>query len=257
MLASVSDFFVWWQLPLFLIFLPAFVFGGGALLWVGGRFIAKSPKATFWRSVGTNILASLAASVAAVVAGALVPVAGWAAGLVVYWLIVMAMFKVSFGKAILAWLPTLGQVVVVVPLLVALLMPGLDRARELAKRASCINNLTSISTGVTMYQASKGQFPATLDDLVKEGQSPRVMICPSDLKNRRSSYFYMPPARGAKADDATIIACDFRDNHHGRWRSILYADTHVGHATEEAFQEELAKPVNADFANALKAAESQ
>lgn len=110
--------------------------------------------------------------------------------------------------------------VVLVALLVAILMPGLGRARELARRASCKSNLSNIGKGMAMYTASNGnEWPwlksdnrwdaptgagrymgpspqttynvsALLFMLVRDGQSSGIFRCASDT--------------GAKADPNTM-----------------------------------------------------
>ena len=75
---------------------------------------------------------------------------------------------------------------------------------------------------------------------------------PSAEENRRCDYFYLAPSPGAPGD--LLMACDFKDNH-GGWRSVLYVPGNAKKLTEVEFQAELAKPVNAAFAAALKNAE--
>lgn len=43
--------------------------------------------------------------------------------------------------------------------LVALLLPGIQAAREAARRASCLNNLKQIGLGIANYQSSEKVFP--------------------------------------------------------------------------------------------------
>jgi len=124
-----SEWLFWWQIPL----LGLLAFGGGALLWVGGRFLARAPKATYWRSVGANLLAILAGAlvvgVFTVAAGVLGGPSGAQAGLLLgslawlfaTWWVIKAMFGTTLAKAALAWLPTLPQTA----LLVAMLAPTL------------------------------------------------------------------------------------------------------------------------------------
>jgi len=267
------EWLFWWQIPLVGVVFPVWLFGGGALLWVGGRFIAQSPKATYFRSVGTNVLAGLASGAALVVAmflcvaiagplGSLLGMlVGGVAGFLFSWLIIKGMFEVRFGKAILAWLPTIPQGLVAVPFVVAALVPTLGRVNELTNRTICMSNLSSIGKAMVLYQGTNdGRMPPNLDALIADGQPAKLFVCPSaDPTQRppgqRFDYFYLPPAAGAGPPPGRILICDFRVNHRGQQRNYLTANFRVHKATEVQFQALLARPVNASFAAALRAIE--
>jgi len=56
-------------------------------------------------------------------------------------------------------------VIAIIALLVTILMPALNRARELAKRSVCAANLNAIGKGIALYQAEyKDSFPV-IDDV--------------------------------------------------------------------------------------------
>ncbi len=257
-----------------LLGLAVWAFGGGALLFVGGRFIAKSPEATYWRSVGTIVLAAIASSIILALASALSfgllgplgfvgVLAGIAAGLLVTWLIIKAMFGVSFGKAILAWLPTLAMAVIVLPivgLLAAVLVPTLQRANEMTNRTVCMSNLSSINKYIIIYKGENdGKWPADFQTLITQYQvSPQMFTCPCVSGGirpvgRSYDYFYFPP----NSDDApqTIVACDFAGNHRDGSRSVLFTSGCIKLVKPAAFQAELTKPENAAFADAMWQAE--
>jgi prepilin-type processing-associated H-X9-DG protein len=252
----------------------AWIFGGGALLMVGGRYIVKTPKATYWRSVGTIVLAGLASSMivtlaSAVSFGLLGPVgivgalAGAAAGLLVTWLIIKAMFAVSFGKAILAWLPTLALAIVALPIvgmLTAMIVPAVQQALDQTNRTKCTSNMISIGSAITFYRAvNDDKWPADLTALTPEYvRSPAVFVCRcvrDDTRpaGRTCDYFYLPPT-SSNASQA-IVACDFDGNHRDGSRNVLYADGSVRNMPAGAFQAALADPANAAFAAALRRAE--
>jgi hypothetical protein len=253
-----------------LLGLAVWAFGGGALLFVGGRYIVKSPKATYWRSVAAAVLAAIASGIILALASALSfrllgplgfvgVLAGAAAGLLVTWLIIMAMFAVSFGKAILAWLPTLALAVVALPVigfLAALLVPALTTAREQTNRTVCMSNLRSINHTIVLYRSENdGNWPAALQTLpAAYVGSPKLFTCPcahsgSRPAGRTYDYFYFPP----KSDAAprTIIACDFGGNHRDGSRNVLRAAGSVHRMSAGEFQAALADPANAAFAAAL------
>ncbi len=258
-----------------LLGLAVWAFGGGALLFVGGRYIVKSPKATYWRSVGTITLAGLASGIILALASGLSfrllgplgfvgMLAGAAAGLLVTWLIIKAMFAVSFGKAILAWLPTLAMAIIALPvigLLAGVLVPALQQAQELTNRTVCMSNLRSINSSIMLYKSEHdGNWPAALQTLpAAYVGSPKLFTCPcvrADSRRpvgRTCDYFYFPPK--SDADPRTIVACDLGGNHRDGSRNILRAAGSVHRMSAGEFQTELADPANAAFAAALWQAE--
>ncbi len=99
----------------------------------------------------------------------------------------------------------------VVSLLISILMPGLGRARELARRAACMTNLNGMGKALTVYQGDNDDAWPYLDGangwervatgtnqtvepgstvehcgsaipflLVRSGQPARMFVCPSD-----------------------------------------------------------------------------
>jgi hypothetical protein len=254
-----------------LLGLAVWAFGGGALLMVGGRYIVKSPKATYWRSVAAAILAAIASGIILALASGLSfrllgplgfvgVLAGAAAGLLVTWLIIKAMFAVSFGKAILAWLPTLAMAIIALPiigLLAGVLVPALQQAQELTNRTVCMSNLRSINSSIMLYKSENdGNWPAALQTLpAAYVGSPKLFTCPcvrADSRRpagRTYDYFYFPPK--SDADPQTIIACDLGGNHRDGSRNVLRAAGSVHRMSAAEFQAELADPANAAFAAAL------
>jgi hypothetical protein len=85
-------------------------------LWVGAR-LAKVPGITLWRALITCVatyfasLALFAGVIGLVSSGIIPPLVGalleMLAGLVLTWALIAWLFRSSFGKAILAWLPSL------------------------------------------------------------------------------------------------------------------------------------------------------
>ena len=247
MLAEFAEYLVWWQIPILLLFVAVSVFGGGALLWVGGKYIAQAPRATYWRSVATNLLAGLVTSFCSLLA---LPLA---------WLIIKGMFRTTYGKAILAWLPTIPTSLFAVGLWAAILVPALQQANELTNRTVCMSNLSSIGKGLTIYKGMHdNRFPPSLDALIAEGQPRKHFVCPSVEPDRRPAgqkfdYFYLPPE--SEGDMSGILICDFRANHRGKQRNVLSVGMAVRRLTEPQFQAELARPINARFAEALRKVE--
>jgi len=188
---------------------------------------------------------------------ALVPVLGIVLGLaaIVVGIIALAGRRPGKGMAIAGLV--LGSVgLMTAPLLPAILLPALARAREQARRTICTVNLSSIGKAVLIYQAEHEAMPPDTDTLIRAGTSPKAFDCPSAKANRSCDYFYFAPTdpKALSESDETIIACDYNGNPPGG-RNVLYLDGHVAWLSESAFQRELAKPCNAAFAAALKKAE--
>jgi prepilin-type processing-associated H-X9-DG protein len=121
-------------------------------------------------------------------------------------------------------------------------------------RADCVRNLNGISKAIMLYKASYDEeYPPDLEVLVKDGQSPKIFQCPSATNHRTFDYFYVAPALNAPPE--TMVACDYKTNHQGEARNVLYADGHVARLNKPAFQQALSQPENAAFAAALKKAE--
>jgi len=101
-------------------------------------------------------------------------------------------------------------VISIIALLVAILMPGLSKARELARRASCKTNISNTGKGIAVYTGSyQDQWPwlnasfaignatgsnrtattitatttmnvsALLFVLIRDNQAPGIFVCPS------------------------------------------------------------------------------
>ena len=93
--------------------------------------------------------------------------------------------------------------------------------------------------------------------LIAEGTiSAGHLRCPSADGGRKMDYFYLAPLE-PDLPAGTIIACDLPGNHDGDGRNVMYVDAHVEWQAEQAFQLELADPLNTRFAAALKQAEGE
>ena len=92
-------------------------------------------------------------------------------------------------------------VIAIIALLVSILLPSLNRARELAKRAICKTRLKGMGTALAIYSnenndqypyntgtnAGSGLDPTALNNLalfVSKGQPGKMMVCPSKSGDR-------------------------------------------------------------------------
>ncbi|MCA8998014.1 MAG: DUF1559 domain-containing protein [Planctomycetaceae bacterium] len=108
-------------------------------------------------------------------------------------------------------------VIAILSLLMALMIPAVQAARETSRRAQCLSQLHQIGIAVHNYQASFGVFPSTgawfrqlapYLDVAKDAKRARFYACPSD-------------------ESAT-------GSHSGMFRSYLPCDG-VRHAVQEGF----------------------
>ena len=81
--------------------------------------------------------------------------------------------------------------VLYVPVLIALLLPAVQAAREAARRVQCVNNLKYISLGLHNYASANGRFPgaAIVDKDGKPLLSWRVAILPFIEQNALFEQF--------------------------------------------------------------------
>ena len=75
-------------------------------------------------------------------------------------------------------------VISIIGMLMALLLPAVQQAREAARRLQCMNNMDNIATSVQIYVTSKGHYPGLLDKVARDGTASQpatwlMMLFPS------------------------------------------------------------------------------
>src|SRR5665213_2862645 len=106
-------------------------------------------------------------------------------------------------------------VIAIIGILAAMLLPALAKAKETAKRISCLNGLTQLSLAAHMYvDDNHGNYPPRYDSQAvfssrwpdkfydNYGKNLKLLLCPSEITNT--------PATGKNANDQTIADTNSR-----------------------------------------------
>jgi prepilin-type processing-associated H-X9-DG protein len=135
-------------------------------------------------------------------------------------------------------------------LLMSILVPSLNRAREQANRVKCATNLRMIGQGIQMYaNENRGQYPDTFEKILStQDLTSDVFVCTSTTdtaapgpnpqaqaanlsKGGHLSYVYV--GKGMNMETAagmaptTVVAYEPLTNHTNQGINVLFADGHV------------------------------
>jgi hypothetical protein len=129
-----------------------------------------------------------------------------------------------------------------VPLLAAMLMPALSRARAAARTAADQNNLRAIGTAVLQYRRQHDRYPPNLKSLVDAGiiEDAEVLVSPMDdnpptVNGLKTSYVYIGGPLPLDLPHETPI-CYTRSGVVPGERNVLFADMVVRAAHGDNFQ---------------------
>lgn len=152
------------------------------------------------------------------------------------------------GMAIAGIVISAVALVLGLPIYAAMLLPALAKARESARRATCLSNLKQIGLGCTMWACEHDeQFPPDLKALYPDFVPDlKVFECPSSADKVRSaaeidtkgSYIYVSGLSLSSPLDAVLVY-EKEENHGGEGRNVLFVDGHVEWVREESFGEVL------------------
>lgn len=127
-----------------------------------------------------------------------------------------------------------------------------------SRKTVCLAKLHAIGSAMLAYNDTASPDsrwngdPQVLANSKLLGPEGRAMFhCPDDSRSGDVCSYFIHTNVDPHSDPHSLIACDYKDLH-PKGRCVLYADSSAIFMAESAFQEELRKPINAEFAAALR-----
>jgi predicted Zn finger-like uncharacterized protein/prepilin-type processing-associated H-X9-DG protein len=140
---------------------------------------------------------------------------------------------------------TLALSACMLPLMLSILLPSLNRARETANRVKCASNMRQIGQALLLYaNDNQGQYPPKLENLLLAGNiTSNVFVCPDSTdtpapgatpaaqaaalsSGGHESYVYIPNLN-TSASAETIVLYEPLTDHKAEGMNVLFGDGHV------------------------------
>jgi len=131
-------------------------------------------------------------------------------------------------------------------LIVAIMVPSLNRARETANRVKCASNMRQIGQAVLLYSnENRGAYPPRLEELITtQDIEATCFVCPScsdtaatgatveEIADNLStgghlSYVYLGAGKRSSIGPDEIVLYEPITNHNGDGVNLLFGDGHV------------------------------
>jgi hypothetical protein len=193
-------------------------------------------------------------AIGALVCGFVGLVGCWPVGVVGLVLGIVALVKIGNqparygGKGMaIGGVCTGGLSILMVPVMIAILLPSLSRARELSKRSVCAVNLRGIGQAMYIYAQDEpeGRFPEAGADwmgrLINAGYTtPKQYVCPSTADTLGDCSYIYVPGYSVNCDPRQIIVYEPVENHGGEGGNILHQDGQVSFVKSPQYEQEIA-----------------
>lgn len=133
------------------------------------------------------------------------------------------------------------------PLMIAILLPALNRAREQANRVKCAADMRMLGQAMFLYANANGdQYPDNLEGLLKTDPSlsPAIFVCPASAKTppdnsspqkfasdiasgQHTSYIYLGKGLNVHEPAETVLIYEPLEDHAREGMNVLFGDGHV------------------------------
>ena len=142
-------------------------------------------------------------------------------------------------------------VLAILAILAGMLLPGLAKSREEARRANCKENLSQIGKAIYAYTQNNNDFmPPNLDALIPQYLTSRKAFrCPST--EDEVSFDYAGPIDPKAIASNTPIMWEKPDDHDGGM-NVLYADGHVAWVRTQT-ADDLRRSCNSNLTQVVRA----
>jgi type II secretory pathway pseudopilin PulG len=87
-------------------------------------------------------------------------------------------------------------VIAIIAVLIALLLPAVQAAREAARRVQCVNNLKQLGLALHNYEGSKGVFPAGRTNYPNVWSSLSMLLTTMEGNPLYNAINFQRPANG-------------------------------------------------------------